>query len=207
MSGWAWTGLDRALDTGGPATSAELAWRTGIAERYVREWLEHHAASRLLEVGDPAAGPLARRYRLPAGHVPVLADPDDVRYRAFNGVEIVRAGRWLLQLVEAFRFGSAPAPLPWTPEGRAEYNRAVFLNLLVLKALRGSAIPGCPKPCADVVRSASWPVIRSAARPSVVHRVEQRLVPRLDDLALDLHAGRQLAAPRPTGRGRGSGSP
>jgi hypothetical protein len=96
-------GLYRALGTDGPATSAELAGRTGTAERYVREWLEHHAASGLLEVDDPAAGPLARRYRLPPAHVPVLADPDDVRYRAFSGVEIARAGRWLPQLVEAFR--------------------------------------------------------------------------------------------------------
>jgi 2-polyprenyl-3-methyl-5-hydroxy-6-metoxy-1,4-benzoquinol methylase len=123
-------GLYRALDRDGPATSSELAGRTGTTERYVREWLEHHAASGLLEVDDPAAGPLARRYRLPPAYVPVLADPDDVRYRAFNGVEIVRAARWLPQLAEAFGTGGAPPPLPWAPEGRAEYNRAVFLNLL-----------------------------------------------------------------------------
>ena len=123
-------GLYRALERDGPATSSELAGRTSTAERYVREWLEHHAASGLLEVDDPAAGPLARRYRLPPAHVPVLADPDDVRYRAFSGVEIVRAGRWLPQLVEAFRTGDAPPPLPWAPEGRAENNRATYLNLL-----------------------------------------------------------------------------
>jgi 2-polyprenyl-3-methyl-5-hydroxy-6-metoxy-1,4-benzoquinol methylase len=123
-------GLYRALDTGGPATSSELAGRTGTVERYVREWLEHHAASGLLEVDNQAAGPLARRYRLPPGHVPVLADLDDVRYRAFNGIEIARAGRQLPHLVEAFRTGDAPPPLPWAPEGRAEYNRALFLNLL-----------------------------------------------------------------------------
>jgi 2-polyprenyl-3-methyl-5-hydroxy-6-metoxy-1,4-benzoquinol methylase len=123
-------GLYRALYRDGPATSAELAARTGTAERYVREWLEHHAVSGLLEVDDPAADPLARRYRLPPAYVPVLADPDDIRYRAFNGVEIVRAGRWLAPLAEAFRTGDAPPALPWAPEGRPEYNRAEFLNLL-----------------------------------------------------------------------------
>lgn len=123
-------GLYRALDTYGPATSSELAGRTGTAERYVREWLEHHAASGLLQVDDTAAGPLVRRYWLPPGHARVLADPDDLWYRAFNGVEIARAGRWLPQLAEAFRTGNAPPPLPWPPEGRAEYNRAVYLSLL-----------------------------------------------------------------------------
>jgi hypothetical protein len=43
------------------------------------------------------------------------------RYRAFNGVEIVRAARWLAPLAEAFRTGDAPPPLPWAPEGRADY--------------------------------------------------------------------------------------
>jgi 2-polyprenyl-3-methyl-5-hydroxy-6-metoxy-1,4-benzoquinol methylase len=123
-------GLYRALADGGPATSSELAGRTGTVERYVREWLEHHAASGLLAVDDPAAGPLDRRYRLPAGHLPVLADPDDVRYAAYKGVEMVRAARPLPDVVEAFRHGGAPPPLSWAPEGRAEFNRALFVNLL-----------------------------------------------------------------------------
>lgn len=123
-------GLYQALEAGGPATSSELAERTGTTERYVREWLEHHAASGLLEVGVAGADALARRYRLPAEHAPVLADPDDVRYSAFNSVEIARAARLLPELVEAFRTGGAPPPLPWAPEGRADYNRAVYLNLL-----------------------------------------------------------------------------
>jgi 2-polyprenyl-3-methyl-5-hydroxy-6-metoxy-1,4-benzoquinol methylase len=123
-------GLYQALYAGGPATSAELAARTGTIERYIREWLEHHAASGLLEVDDPAVGPLARRYSLPAGHVPVLADTGDARYQAFNGVEIVRAARWMPEVAEAIRSGAAPPPLLWAPEGRPEFNRAVFLNLL-----------------------------------------------------------------------------
>jgi 2-polyprenyl-3-methyl-5-hydroxy-6-metoxy-1,4-benzoquinol methylase len=132
-------GLYRALAADGPATSAELAGRTGTDERYVREWLEHHAASGLVEVDDPAAGPQARRYWLPAARAAVLADPDDVRYRAFNGVEIARAARQLPDLVDAFRTGGAPAPLPWEPEGRADYNRAVYLNLLGTQWLPGIA--------------------------------------------------------------------
>jgi SAM-dependent methyltransferase len=123
-------GLYRALAKGGPATSSELAERTSTTERYVREWLEHHAASGLLEVDDPRAEALARRYRLPSEHIPVLADPDDVRYQAHTGVDVVRAGRRLPQLVEAFRSGGALAPLPWEPEGRADANRARFINLL-----------------------------------------------------------------------------
>ena len=161
-------GLYRALGAGGPATSPELAARTGTAERYVREWLEHHAASGLLEVDDPSAGPLARRYRLPPAYAPVLTDPDDLRYQAFNGVEIVRAGRWLPQLVEAFRTGDAPPPLPWAPEGRAEYNRATFRNLLGTQWL--PAIPDVhqrlrrepPARVADLACGAGWSSIAMA---------------------------------------------
>jgi len=122
-------GLYRALADGGAATSSQLAARSGTTERYVREWLAH-AASGLLEVDDPRAEPLARLYRLPPAYIPVLADRDAVDYGAFTGVEIVRAGRGLPQLVEAFRVGTAPPPLPWEPEGRAEANRTRFINLL-----------------------------------------------------------------------------
>jgi 2-polyprenyl-3-methyl-5-hydroxy-6-metoxy-1,4-benzoquinol methylase len=161
-------GLYRALAEGGPATSTELAARTGTVERYVREWLEHHAASGLLAVDDPAAGPLERRYRMPPEHVPVLADPDHVRYQAFRGVEAVRAARPLPDVVEAFRHGGAPPPLPWEPEGRAEFNRALFLNLLGSRWL--PAIPEVdrrlraepPARVADVACGTGWSSIAMA---------------------------------------------
>ena len=161
-------GLYRALAADGPATSAELARRTGTAERYVREWLEHHAASGLVEVDDPAAGPLARRYRLPPAHAAVLADPDDVRYQAFNGVEIARAARQLPDLAEAFRTGGAPPALPWAPEGRADYNRAVYLNLLGTQWLPGIADVGRrlhgqpPARVADLACGPGWSSIAMA---------------------------------------------
>ena len=105
-------GLYRALADGEPVTSSELAERTITAERYVREWLEQHAASGLLDVDDPAAEPLARRYRMPPEHVPVLADPDHLLYDAYKGVDIVRAARLLPDLVEAFRSGGARRRCP-----------------------------------------------------------------------------------------------
>jgi SAM-dependent methyltransferase len=48
-------GLYRALAAEGPLTSAELADRTGTAERYVREWLAAQAASGYVEY-DAATG-------------------------------------------------------------------------------------------------------------------------------------------------------
>src|SRR5260221_13166783 len=74
--------LYRALDAHGPATSLELAGRTSTTERDVREWLEHHAASGLLEGDEPAADPPDRPDRLPPAHPPVLAGPHDAPYPA-----------------------------------------------------------------------------------------------------------------------------
>ena len=62
-------GLYRALDEGGPATPAELAARTGTAERYVREWLSAQAAA-----GYVTYDPASRRYALPAAHAASLTD-------------------------------------------------------------------------------------------------------------------------------------
>ena len=48
-------GLYRALAAGGPMTPAELAAKTGTAERYVREWLAAQAAAEYVAY-DAAAG-------------------------------------------------------------------------------------------------------------------------------------------------------
>ena len=184
-------GLYRALVEGGPASSAELAERTGTNERYIREWLEHHAASGLLAVDDPRAEPLARRYSLPAEHVAVLADPDDLRYAAYRSIDMVRHGRTLPALVEAFRTGDAPPPLTWEPEGRAEFNRALFLNLMGTDWLpaipdlhrRLSAEP--PARVADVACGTGWSSIAMA-----------RAYPRIAVDAFDLDEDSIAAARR-----------
>jgi SAM-dependent methyltransferase len=68
-------GLYKALDGAGGLTSAELAERTGTAERYVREWLNGQAAGGYVEY-DPDSG----RYTLPPEHAIALAQPDSPAY-------------------------------------------------------------------------------------------------------------------------------
>jgi SAM-dependent methyltransferase len=60
--------LFKDLAAHGPATSEELAARTGIVERYAREWLSGMATASYIEY-DPAS----RRFTLPPEHAPVLA--------------------------------------------------------------------------------------------------------------------------------------
>ena len=62
-------GLYRALAGAGPLTPAELAERTGTAERYVREWLNAQAAGGYVEY-DPDSG----RYTLPPEQAVALTD-------------------------------------------------------------------------------------------------------------------------------------
>src|SRR5439155_11523753 len=101
--------------------------------RYVREWLEHQAVAGLVEVevrGAEGTSTMERHYALPTEHVEVLVDRDSLWFSAHKAVDIVRAGRRLPELVEAFRTGGGIPPLPWEPEGRADINRPRFINLL-----------------------------------------------------------------------------
>ncbi len=58
-------GLYRAMAGAGPMTSAQLAAKTGTAERYVREWLNAQAAGGFVEYLPPNNGD-APTYRLPS---------------------------------------------------------------------------------------------------------------------------------------------
>ena len=68
-------GLYRALAGAGPLSAAELAERTGTAERYVREWLNAQAAGGFVEY-DPDSS----RYTLPPEQAVALTDPDSPAY-------------------------------------------------------------------------------------------------------------------------------
>ena len=68
-------GLYRALASAGPLTPAELAQRTGTAERYVRGFLNAQAAGAYINY-DPDSG----RYTLPAEHAVALTDESSPVY-------------------------------------------------------------------------------------------------------------------------------
>jgi SAM-dependent methyltransferase len=98
-------GLYSALDGAGPLTVAEVAERSGCAERYVLEWLNSQAAAGYLEY-DPESA----TYELPPEHAAVLADPDSpaLLTPAFN----VPASMWHGEerAIQAFRTGEG---VPW----------------------------------------------------------------------------------------------
>src|ERR671938_2190934 len=68
-------GLYKALAGADPVTPAELAARTGTAERYVREWLNAQAAGGYVDY-DPASG----RYTLPPEQAVALTDESSPAY-------------------------------------------------------------------------------------------------------------------------------
>src|SRR4051794_31797269 len=68
-------GLFRALATGGPLTSAELAKRSECAERYVREW-----ANAMASGGYVTYDPGTKRYTLPEEQAFALANTESPAY-------------------------------------------------------------------------------------------------------------------------------
>jgi 2-polyprenyl-3-methyl-5-hydroxy-6-metoxy-1,4-benzoquinol methylase len=123
-------GLYRALADHGAMTSAELAEAAGIHERYAREWLEHQAASELLDVEGDAD---ERRFSLPAGHDEVLLDETSLNYGAPLARAVLASIRPVDALAEAFRNGGG---VPYAAygddlhESQAAFTRPLFENQL-----------------------------------------------------------------------------
>jgi SAM-dependent methyltransferase len=120
------------------ATSADLAARAGIAERYAREWLEQQAVNGFVEVDDVAAAPGERRYSLPPEHAEVFLDRDALTYLAPLARAMVAAGQQMPALMSAYRDGGGVNWRDYGPdmsEGQEFGNRPSFI------ASMGSWIP------------------------------------------------------------------
>ena len=94
-------GLFAALAANEPQSSAELADRTGLQERYLREWLAGMTAAGYLTYDPPS-----RRYAIPDAHLPVLAEEAGVWFfgAAFFDFS-TNYGETFHRLIEAFRSG------------------------------------------------------------------------------------------------------
>ena len=93
-------GIYGAMEEAGPVNAEELAAATGLAERYLREWLAHQAASGYITY-DPAS----KRFTLPPEHAFVLADPQSPAYilRGFCAASALSDN--MDAVMEAFRTG------------------------------------------------------------------------------------------------------
>lgn len=122
-------GLYKELAGSGPATSAELAARTGIHERYAREWLAANLAA-----GYLAYEPKSRRFTLPPEHVPALAQEKGPFF--FGGVHEMLVGFSSVyeELAKAFKSGGG-VPQDKYPatvyEGMSRFTDGWFENLLL----------------------------------------------------------------------------
>jgi SAM-dependent methyltransferase len=126
-------GLYRALTEGGPATSAELAKRTGTYERYIREWLEQQTVAGILNVEDENQPSESRRFSLPPGHVEPLADSESLNYMAPLAQLLVGATRPLPAVLDAYRNGGGVSFDEYGSdlrEGQAAINYPAFWNQL-----------------------------------------------------------------------------
>ena len=122
-------GLWRALASVPSTTSAELAGQTGLAERYLREWLAAQAAA-----GYLTYDPVAQRFTLPAEHAMVLADDDSPA--ALAGEYEVTAAIWagIERLAHVFVTGEG---IPWADQdprvatGVERFFRPLYTSSLV----------------------------------------------------------------------------
>jgi precorrin-6B methylase 2 len=123
-------GYYRVLAAGDPTTSTELAARTGTAERYAREWLEHQAVCGVLTVDDDA-DPRNRRFVLPPGPAEVLADVLSPNHVLPLARMMAGVGQHMDALVGAYRSGGG---VSWDElgtdarESQAAANRPLFLG-------------------------------------------------------------------------------
>jgi SAM-dependent methyltransferase len=94
-------GLYKAMAGAGPLTSQEVADRSGVAERSVREWLRNQAAG-----GYVTYDADSDRYTLPDEHALALADEDSPFYilGVYDSIASLYADED--QILEAFRTGS-----------------------------------------------------------------------------------------------------
>ena len=114
-------GLYRSLKGAGPGTSAELAERTGLSERWLREWLRGQAAAGILDY--PGDG----RFELSVETAVLLAEEGSMSYMGGHFESLPHQMAIAERLPESFRTGLG---LAWDERGQeaAEITERMFGN-------------------------------------------------------------------------------
>jgi SAM-dependent methyltransferase len=175
-------GLYRAMAGAGPLSSLQLADRTGLVERYVREWLGAQVAGEYV-VYDPDSD----TYVLPEAHAAVLADSSSPAYSMGSFFTLQAMYRAEDALVEAFRTGDGfgwEQHAPGMFEGTAALFRTGYEASLVAEWLpsldgvvdklgRGAVVAdvGCGFGYSTVIMARAFPASRFIGfdfhRPSI----------------------------------------
>lgn len=114
----------------GDITPAELADRTGLNDRMVREWLEQQAVTGFVELRDTSGEPEQWRYLLPDATREALLDADSIDFTAPVVEDVLRVPTRVAELETAFRDGTGlQQPYHWV-EGRPDASRPLYLQLL-----------------------------------------------------------------------------
>jgi 2-polyprenyl-3-methyl-5-hydroxy-6-metoxy-1,4-benzoquinol methylase len=140
-------GLFKDLAAQGPATSSELAVRTGINERYAREWLGAMASA-----GYVMYDPATRKFTLPPEHAPVLAQENGQYF--FGGIYQMLSGLVgpLEQIAQCFKQGGGVPQSAYNDhmwDGIERFSASWFENLLLqewipaMPAVRQKLERGC----------------------------------------------------------------
>ena len=130
------TGLFDVMSGLAPATSAQIAQRSGLNERYVREWLGAMVTGRIVEV-DPASS----MYTLPAGHAALLTRAAGADNMAVFAQYIGLLGHVEDDIVECFKNGGG---VPYSSFPRFHEVMAEDSGQSVLSSLDTHVLPLVP---------------------------------------------------------------
>lgn len=125
-------GLFNALQGAEPMTSVELADKTGLQERYIREWLGSLVAGRVIKT-DPARG----TYWLPAEWAALLSDGADVNMAVYAQF-MPLLGKVEDDIIHCFREGGG---VPYERYDRFHEVMAEDSSQTVLAALFDAILP------------------------------------------------------------------
>jgi len=176
-------GLFKNLAASGPATSAELASRAGIDERYAREWLGGMTTAGYL-THDPQSG----RFALPPEHAPALADEGGPFF--FGGAYEMLLGLATIHdpLTRAFQQGGGVPPSAYDArfwEGMDRFTAGWFNHSLLQawlpampdvlsKLRRGATLAdiGCGRGLALIRLAEAFPASRFAGYDAFAPNIE-----------------------------------